>query len=1036
MKPILTCLVSLLMVFTISAQVTLRGTVTNENGEPVPGATVKIDGSTNSTTTDENGNFTLELSDGYETLIISGEGIQTQKIYLTGQNSIAITAKSSSSTDNVVNLGIGSQSKDRLTSSVSSVAAEDVSPAPLINLEQANQGVTAGLFVQNSGGKLGEATNVRVRGGSSLLASNQPLYVIDGVPLTSGNQSNINPSNIESIEILKDAAATAVYGTRAANGVIIITTKGGEEGKMKVNFDYQFGVNQTPKKIDLYSAREYRIQALEFELRNFMTTRDENLFITREILENLEANNATSYSWTTLNQFGEEVPITLNLAAYNQFAFDTDWQDEIFQTGISHRANVDFSGGTENFGYFVSTTYNTQEGILIGNQFDRFNATLSLDGKITSKLKASLNVNFINTSNDELNDNQDLGFPLQAINLPSADGYSAANNFNLNVASAEYNPLTEVNFSDFTTTNTSVIASSSLTYDINDLFQLSVSGGVDLSDFRTEQRQGPQTLEGRPDGLSQLSEQTSENYVFDSWLTYRPDIGVNSLSVTLGASYQKATASFDYRFAEVNGIGILESLQASDSRLVEDPIQGDASVFVSSYSRINYSMGNRFDIAFSGRVDGSSKFSENNRYGFFPSVSGGWNVSNESFYNSSVVQNLRLRSSFGIVGNIPSQDFLYRRNFRTTRYNDREAIVPSNIASDNLKWESTQQFNVGVDFGVLDDRITGSVDYYIKNTEDLLFPKPISQTSGFTEVIDNIGTLTNRGFEVLISSSNIVNNDFSWSTDFNISFNKSEVTDLGGERLEVGVNAFIEGESPGVFFARDYAGVDFSDGRAIYFFIPDPNSSVSEAQQISEAGAYQITDRFGERYVTQDWERATRSVVGDPNPKFFGGITNAVSYKNWELSTLFQFVGGVDLYYATGEFLSNSGISSLGQTADQADRWYAPGDEAPFPKINPLQVNTNPSSRWIQDGAYIRLRTITLTYNFSQEQLSGLGFNHMSIYIGASNLFTITNYTGYDPDVSYFDPLDGLIGQNITRGVDNFSAPQPRIFLSGIKIGF
>ncbi len=1033
MKPILTCLVSLLIVFTISAQVTLRGTVTNENGEGVPGATVKIDGSSTTATTDENGNFTIQLSDGYETLVVSGEGIQTQKIYLTGQNSLAINVKSSGSSDNVVNLGIGSQSKDQLTSSVSSVAAEDVSPAPLINLEQANQGVTAGLFVQNSGGKLGESTNVRIRGGSSLLASNQPLYVIDGVPLTSGNQSNINPSNIESIEILKDAAATAVYGTRAANGVIIITTKGGKAGKMRINFDYQFGVNQTPKKIDLYSAREYRIQALEFELRNFMTVGDENTYITRELLEDLESSNAASY---TFNSTSSGAPITYNFGTYNRFVDDTDWQDEVFQNGVSHRANVDFSGGSDKFGYFVSTSYNTQEGILIGNKFDRFNATASLDGQITSKLKASVNVNFINTSNDELNDNQDLGFPLQAINLPSADGYDPNDNFNLNVVSAEYNPLTEVNFSDFTTTNTSVIASTALTYDFSELFQFYVSGGVDISDFRTEQRQGPQTLEGRPDGFSQLNEQSSENYVLDSWLTYSPDIGTNTLSVTLGASYQKATASFDYRFAAVNGIGILENLQDTDTRLSDDPIQGDASVFVSSFSRVNYSIGNRFDVAFSGRVDGSSKFSENNRYGFFPSLSGGWNVSNESFFDSEVVSNLRLRSSFGIVGNIPTQDFLYRRNFRITRYNGREAIVPSNIASDNLKWESTQQFNVGVDFGILDNRITGSVDYYIKNTEDLLFPKPISQTSGFAEVIDNIGTLTNKGFEILISSSNVSNNDFSWSTDFNISFNKSEVTDIGGETLEVGVNAFIEGEAPGVFYTRDYAGVDFSDGNAIYFFTPDPNSTVSEAQQISQAGAYQITDRFGERYVTQDWEEATRTVVGDPNPKFFGGITNAVVYKNWELSTLFQFVGGVDLYYATGEFLSNSGISSLGQTADQADRWYSPGDETRFPKLNPNQINTNSSSRWIQDGAYIRLKTITLTYNFSQDQLSSLGFNNLSIYIGASNLFTITNYTGYDPDVSYFDPLDGLVGQNITRGVDNFSAPQPRIFLSGIKIGF
>ncbi|WP_462253565.1 SusC/RagA family TonB-linked outer membrane protein [Ekhidna sp.] len=1021
MKPILTCLVSLLIVFTISAQVTLRGTVTNENGEGVPGATVKIDGSSTTATTDENGNFTIQLSDGYETLVVSGEGIQTQKIYLTGQNSLAINVKSSGSSYNVVNLGIGSQSKDQLTSSVSSVAAEDVSPAPLINLEQANQGVTAGLFVQNSSGKLGQGTTVRIRGGSSLSASNQPLYVVDGVPLTSGNQSNINPSNIESIEILKDAAATAIYGTRAANGVIIITTKSGNTGGMQVNVDYQFAISQTPKKLDIQSGDESRIQTFESILRGFevgiagLTVDPEieidgqRTDITRSFLETYFDQGLTGITFVddaTNQSFTFNIP-----SFYNELTSNTDWQDEIFRSAPSHRANVDIQGGTEQLGYFASVGYTTQEGILVGNKFDRFNGSVSLDSKITDKLSANLNFNFIRTQDDRLNDDQDLGAPLQAIVLPPSDSFDPSDNYRLIVRSLEYNPLTETNFADNQATSNSIIGSLGFRYEVSDKLSFDVNGGIDRSDSRLERRQGPETLDGAPDGRSQLSEQLTNNYVFNGWATYSPDMsGDNKLSIIVGGSYQKSTTSFDFRQANVNGISILESLNETDASLFEEPIQGDANVFLSSYARVSYSIGNLYDFQLTGRMDGSSKFSEDNRFGYFPAASAGWNINNADFFSSNTISRLRLRTSFGLVGNAPIDDFLYRRNYIRTRYDDEDAVELANLSNENLKWETTSQFNIGVDFGILSDRISGSLDYYIKTTTDLLFPVPVSQTSGFSTIFDNIGTMENKGLEVNINSINVSNSDFSWTTDFNISFNKNTVTDLNGEQAIVGVNAFLEGESAGVFYMRKFVGVDPTNGDALY---DDGNGG-----------------------TTNNWEDAPRQIVGDPNPDFFGGLTNSITYKNWTLSTMFQFVGGVDLYFATGEFLANSGILNLGQLSRESNRWYESGDTAPYPALNPFQDEPNSSTRWLEDGSYVRLKNITITYNFPSDKLSGMGLRNLSVYVGATNLLTFTDYIGYDPDVSYFDPLDGIIGQNISRGIDNFTAPQPRIFMSGIKIGF
>lgn len=1021
MKPILTCLVSLLMAFTISAQVTLRGSITDANGDGLPGATIKIEGSATSATTDQNGNFTIQLEDGYETLIISAEGFQTQKIYLTGQNSLSVNMKSGTSSDNVVNLGIGSQSKDQLTSSVSSVAAEDVSPAPLINLEQANQGVTAGLFVQNSSGKLGQGTTVRIRGGSSLSASNQPLYVVDGVPLTSGNQSNINPSNIETIEILKDAAATAIYGTRAANGVIIITTKSGNTGGMQVNVDYQFAISQTPKKLDIQSADEHRLQTFEGILRGFeigisgltvdpeIEINGQRSEITRSFLETYYNSGLTDVTFVddaTSQSFTFNIP-----TFYDELVYNTDWQDQVFRNAPSHRANVDIQGGTEQLGYFASVGYTTQEGILIGNKFDRFNGSVSLDSKITSKLSANLNFNFIRTQDDRLNEDQDLGAPLQAIVLPPSDGFSPANNYRLIVRSLEYNPLTEINFADNQATNNSIIGSLGLKYELSDKLSLDVNGGIDRSDSRLERRQGPQTLDGAPNGRSQLSEQLTNNYVFNGWATYNPEMsGDNKLSIILGGSYQKSTTSFDFRQANVNSIDILESLNETDASLFNEPIQGDANVFLSSYARVSYSIGNLYDFQVTGRMDGSSKFSEDNRFGYFPAVSAGWNISNADFFSSTTMNQLRLRASYGLVGNAPIDDFLYRRNYIRTRYNDEDAVELANLSNEGLKWETTSQFNIGVDFGILNDRISGSIDYYMKTTTDLLFPVPVSQTSGFGTIFDNIGTMENKGFEVNISSLNVSTSDLSWTTDFNISFNKNTITDLNGEQAIVGVNAFLEGESAGIFYMRKYVGVDPATGDALY---DDGNGG-----------------------TTDNWEDAPRQVVGDPNPDFFGGLTNSVSYKNWTLSTMFQFVGGVDLYFATGEFLANSGILNLGQLSRESDRWYEPGDNAPYPVLNPFQDEPNASTRWLEDGSYVRLKNITITYNFPSDKLAGMGLRNLSVYVGATNLLTFTDYVGYDPDVSYFDPLDGIIGQNISRGIDNFTAPQPRIFMSGIKIGF
>lgn len=1008
MRHILTCLALVLCSLTLQAQVSIKGVITNANGEPVAGATVRVEGSSTSTLTRADGTFTLQLLDGYETLVITAQGLKTQKIYLTGQTNLSVSLQKQPAAGSEVNMGIGSQSKKELTSSVSSVAAEDVSPAPLINLEQANQGVTAGLFVQNSSGTLGQPTQVRIRGGSSLSASNQPLYVIDGVPLTSQNQSNINPSNIQSIEILKDASATAIYGTRAANGVIIITTKGGDAGKMKVNVDYQFGVSSTPKKLDIQNGDENLLQTYEFILRGFQNFVGTGATVTtggvtssvidRDFLERTYQSGDNNVRFVN-----GATTIDFNLPGFYQTlqnSGSTNWQNEIFQTGTSHRANVDFQGGSDRLGYFASAGYSTQEGILIGNKFDRFNGAITLNGKITDKLSANLNLNYIYTKDNRLPENQDLAFPLQAIVLPASDTYNPTNNYQLAVRSLDYNPLTEINFADFVVTNNSVIGNLGLKYQLTEKLSADINGGVDLSQLTSDRFQGTQTQDGAGTGSGRDRSSTEDvaNSIFNGWLTYTDELGTgNSLSAIVGGSYQKSEATFTFR----------------DSFFPDQPpIPGSAFSFVSAYTRITYALGDQFDFQVSARMDGSSKFSEENRYGVFPAASAGWTISNAPFFNAEPVSNLKLRASYGIVGNAPLDDFAYRQNyFRSSRYGFNSSIEPANLANESLKWETTAQLNVGLDFGMLNDRISGSFDYYVKTTSDLLFPVPPPLYTGFSAYLANVAEMKNQGFELNLSTINIDKADFSWTTDFNISSNKNTIEDLGElPDLVVGVNAFREGESAGVFYMKKFVGVDTQTGNALY--------------------------DDGEGGTTDDWNAAPRMVVGDPNPKLFGGFTNSVSYKNFEFSAMFQFVFGVDLYFQTGEFLSNSGILNLGQSQDQVNRWYAPGDETNVPRLDPTNNFPLQSSRWLSSGDYVRLKNITLTYNFSESVLSNLGgLRNMSIYVSATNLLTFTDYIGYDPDVSYFDPLDGIIGQNISRGIDNFNTPQPRIIMTGIKIG-
>lgn len=998
MRILITAFLILGVVAASWAQRTVSGKITDANGSPIPSVNVKVIGTTDGAITDIDGNYRISVPDDYSIIVFSGQGLKTQEIHVGTQSVIDIMMEYSARDDSGnMQIGMGSVSKRQNTGNISQVSGDDIRDNPVSNLESSMQGRTAGVIVKSTG--------VQVRGSASLTASNDPLYVVDGVPLTSGNQSSINPANIKSMEILKDASAAAIYGSRAANGVIVITTHSGSSSKLKIDADYQIGFNSSPKFLDLYSPSQYNEQFLEQTIRQLALgdhVTEQNLGI-----------------WVQTIQAGSEAlvgPVALgSQPVLESFTHSTDWQDRVFQTSLSHRAALSAQGGTDKLGYFVSTVYNTQEGILIGRKSSNFNVLLNLNSQINDKLSARLSVNMINDKQDRLREDQDLGAPLQAIVLPPSDAPDLDNNYYLQVRSLDYNPETEI----FNSTNQAItsgwIASLGLSYQFNENLSLDATLGMDISNVEDILELGGVTRDGggtalaAGSGRSLFGESDLKNYLMNGWATYTPEIGDQStLSVVVGTSYEQSTGDFTFRAANVPTIGQLQGLSSSDALLETGPVPGSASSFVSVFSRINYAIQDRYLFQVSGRYDGSSKFAESNQFGTFFAFSGGWVVSEENFFGDGFLSFLKLKASYGQIGNTPLGDFDFRKNYQVQTYGNGVGYELINPANPDLRWETTSQLNVGMEYS-LGSRVSGTFDYYLKKTEDLLFPVPVSLTSGFTSITKNGGSMENSGIELGLSTRNVDLPDWQWNTDFNITFSDNKITSLNGERLVLGSNAFIEGFPASSFYLRKYAGVDPSTGDALY---DDGNGG-----------------------TTTDWESAPRQIVGNPNPGYFGGLTNTVSYKNFELSFMFQFVGDVDIYFATGEFLANSGIQGLSQLASQTDRWYNENEVGKYPKTNINQTDTNPSTRWLEDGSYTRLTNVIFTYTLPQTLVDKWKLSNAQVYVGGQNLLTFTNYIGYDPDVVYIDPTTGTLGQNINKGVDNFTAPQPRIFTAGIKIG-
>jgi len=984
-----------------SQQRTITGTVTSaEDGQPVAGATVMIKGTTTGTSTDINGKYQISAAPGV-VLEFRFLGMTTKEVTV-GTSTVVDVALEYELTgvDEVVVVGYGSAIKRTVSGAITKVDTKGLSEMPTASFESAIQGKTAGVFIEQASGKLGEAVKMRIRGSSSVSANNQPLYVVDGVPITTESLSNVNNqpvspladlamSDVESIQVLKDASAAAIYGSRASNGVVIITTKRGKSGATKFNIDYTTGISEPSNLVKWLNADQY------IELMN-------------ESMDNVSDGDGLVWGWLPKEDIWD-----IFVPGWNE-GYDTDWQKDAFQRGTLNRINVCGSGGNESTTYYTGISYDHTKGILRGNNMTKFSGRLNLDQKATEKLNFGLQMNLIRTEMDRVENDNAFATPLQLVAQAPVTPVYDPETGELNTNTIYYNGLISLRDGFNNQTSFRSLANAYGSYKILKHLTFRSEFGTDIMDLREKNFWGRLTIGAGPAGEAQNRSVRVVNYNWENYFTFAKTFDAHDINVVAGMSYQESNTTG----SDVQGKGFPTDDFNNIANAAEATVFSswdEAHSYLSYFARANYKLSDKYLFSVSGRVDGSSRFGVDNRYGFFPAVSAGWILSEEDFMSGikNTLSYLKLRASYGITGNSGIPDYAHLALYTGVNYAGRNALQPTQLQSRELGWENTAQTDIGIDFGFFKNRLSGELDFYYKKTTDLLLYRTLPSTSGFEGVWSNIGELENKGIEFALHSNNFVG-DFKWTTDFNIAFNRNKILNINGPEITPnGINYVIEGQPIGVFKMRKYAGVDPDNGDAIYYI----NDTSNEA--------------------TSNYNLAGDLIVGSPNPDFTGGFNNSMEYKGFDLNILMSFVYGNVVFNGGGRYQSANGDWFDNQTVDQMNRWQHPGDITDVPQARLGESNgTNNSSRYLSDASYLRIRNVNFGYNFPASVLRKARLSAMRIYLGVQNLYTFTNYKGWDPEVNYTGTGRSTQNTNIIQGYDFYTAPQARTYTLGVNLSF
>jgi TonB-linked SusC/RagA family outer membrane protein len=978
---------------TVAAEVdrTVKGVIKDEEGQPLPGATISVQGTTTGTVSDLDGSYSLTVPEG-SVLVFSYIGYEAQTISVGNQSVIDVTLQmDASSLEEVIVVGYGTQKRSDLTGAVSSVKAEELTAYPAIDAVQALQGRAAGVQIQSNNGAPGASMKVRVRGGTSINASSDPIFVVDGFI----GAAMPPPEDIASMEVLKDASATAIYGSRGANGVIMITTKRGKSGAAKVDFNTSYSMQNEINRLDLLNASQF--------------------------------NDYISDARPNIQPAGG----------------DTDWQDQIFRTGGIQNYQLSISGGTDNVNYYVSGSYFDQKGVIINSDFNRFSITSNLDIQATEKLKIGLNLFARRSSSDGVRTqensggltpgvvasafkfepdqpiyNEDGSFTVARLNDPHDNPYAVATQLqNENV-----NDRFQGNFF--------------AEYDIIEGLKFKTTFGATANSSRTGTYAPTTVTEGRNvGGDASINAFRNTLVLNENYLTYSKTfandhtfsaMGGYSFQSSESESYGARGTSFITDAFSFWNLGSSAVWQAPNSALTDWQIS-------SYYGRLNYSLADKFLFTFNARYDGSSTFSKNNKWAFFPSGAIAWNMKNEEFLQTSdLISFWKWRGSYGITGNqaISPYQTLARFSpvFSIIDGVPVNAVRPTTVANDNLTWETTAQLNIGTDIGFWEDRVTLSAEYYRMVTSDLLFAVQLPQYSGYTTQLRNIGEVENKGVELTLGSRNLVG-AFQWDMDINFSRNRNTVLSLPegtdiqygsgpGHMVGLGTTQLLqEGSAVGSFYGWVYDGV-YQEGDE---FLPGGGFE-------QEAGGEKFRDLNNDGVLNSD----DRQIIGNPHPDFFWGWNHDFRYKNFDLNVFFQgSVGNDILSYTLMELNLMSGINNA--TTEALDRWTPTNTQTNVPKAFNGRTR-RVSTRWIFDGTYTRLKNLSLGYNFPSTIVDRLGLAKLRLYVSAQNILTITSYEGYDPEVNYRS--SGATDGNRNLGLDYGSYPNAKSYTIGLNVGF
>ncbi|MBO9154704.1 SusC/RagA family TonB-linked outer membrane protein [Chitinophaga sp. GCM10012297] len=1032
--------------FAQQKKITVTGSIsTSENSEKLPYASILEKGKGNAVRSDTSGNFQIIISSPDAILVISYIGYKTTEVKVNGRTKIDVALdRESSSMNEVVIVGYGSVAKKDLTGSVASVNLSDLSKAPVASFQQALAGRVAGVQVSSIDGQPGEGLNIVIRGNNSLTGSNAPLYVIDGFPMEDFNSNSLNIAEIESIDILKDASATAIYGARGANGVVMITTKKGKTGDARVTYSGSAGYSNVSRaNLDVLGPYDFI-----------------------KLQQEIDPQRAAAL------YFKDSDPATPDLTIEDfRDVKGIDWFDRIVGTGSFQNHSAGVSGGTPKTKYALSLSYLNQDGVVMRSGFDRLQGRFNIDQLVGRKFKVGLNVNFADSKVRGIK-------PREQTSKAVGSGNSNVQNLFYNLwtyrpisgretdledegvdPAAEtflFNPLKSAQNEYDVDKIRNITINGYLEYDLTQSLKLRFTGSADLSATRSElfnnsnTRSGsPLTGVGRTNGVNGgLWQEEVSNLSNENSLTYTKKFNKNHQLTAVGVfSVQSRKENrFGYKANLVPNEAL--GINGLDEGVIFDKESSSTTWGLVSYTgRVNYNLFQKYLFTATFRADGSSKFPADSKWGYFPSGAVAWRLSDEPFMkNISFISNAKLRTSFGVTGNNRVSDFGYLSNIILGTYypfgpSSSPAYYQGRLGNEKLKWESTRQFDAGIELGFLKNRLELEMDYYHKHTYDLLLNSQIASSTGYGSATVNIGKTQNRGFELTLNSKNITTKNFNWNSNINISFNQNKLVALSaGEDLRMtsipdfSTNfpspAWISrvGNQMVHYYGFVYDGVyqydDFNKIPGGYELKNElPATAGLLGTNARQPGDAKYKDLNNDGIV----DDADQTLIGTPYPKHTGGFNNNFTYKNFDLNVFFQWSYGNEVLNANNIFMEGLNGAILGRNvkATYVNRWTPENQATSIPRSGSSGISGVLSSRYIEDASFLRLKTISLGYNFRKNFIKGM--ESARVYVAAQNLYTWTSYSGPDPEVS-------TKGFGLSPGLDFSAYPIAQTIVFGINI--